>query len=456
MRNSFLRVLRDRFEGIYRLAAEKGEESCLLVPCAECLPDENFNQVFIEAHVLRATRAPGFFMNLVGQGVEIKDNAVSTHLGFQENRVCAVLQTESMYDYSHTFRVLVVDRPLTGKFRPTPGSERVPTGTTAGSGSRPAAPMVDQACEWLNTAPAIQDDLFDQVDRFRKTFVQVPGCEQSTAERIRELVENATARLITHHNLKQPSQHRQLDYHVSRSVYAALHSFVFPHLKDILVEPEERLEAAILSYGSTAELLNCIPKAQENGLGSVDIQACSDQLDLLDHRITPHEKIQCIDEAHSVLQRCVQEAPRVGEGAVEITGDDVLSLFILAVHGARGWKHRLAHAAHIEMYLQGDEAARLEEAGYAATVLQGALQFFLDERKGSSTPSRSSGPGGSGVGTFGSSRSEGRSGTIISGLVGGGAEQDAELDRAGMQLQGLVRQARAQSSAEGQQGMPRR
>merc|ERR1712217_223154 len=109
----------------------------------------------------------------------------------------------------------------------------------------------------------------------------------------------------------------------------------------------------------------------------------------MDHKITPHEKVACIDEAHSMLQRCVAEGARTGahmrDGTTyEITGDDVISLFILAVHGS-ALQHRLAHVAHVEMYLQGaagmsdsNEAARLNEAGYAVTAFQAALQFFLE------------------------------------------------------------------------------
>uniref|UniRef100_A0A7S0F9V2 VPS9 domain-containing protein n=1 Tax=Pyrodinium bahamense TaxID=73915 RepID=A0A7S0F9V2_9DINO len=440
--NSFLNALRNHYDAIYSRAVERGESTTLLVPCAECLEQQYFSQVFVEAHVLRATRVPGCYMNLQGQGVEVKESSVSTRLGFTDNRTCEVLQTESMYDYGNTFRVVVIDRPLIGKYRALPdrGLSKPAASATATGLPAPLTPA-DAPGDWLNLAPGIQDDFFDQVDRFRKTFVQVPGCEQSTAERIREIVNDASRRLIRHHRLSQVSQHRQLDYHVSRHAYAALHSFVFPHLQRILAEAEGRLERAVRSYASTEELVSAIPGAQGRGLGLVDVSGSSEQLALMDHKITPHEKIACIDEAHSLLQRCVAEGARAGSqqseaGVMEITGDDVLSLFILAVHRSC-LQHRLAHVAHVEMYLQGaagrsgsNEAARFEEAGYAVSALQAALQFFLEERR-----------------SAGGARGAARSTTDVfaSCLRPPSSEPGADLDRTGMQLTGLVRQAQARA-----------
>lgn len=355
MQNPFLRVLRASFDGIYRSAAERGDATAVIVPCSDCLETDNFSETFVETHVLYATHVPGFYTNLLGQGIEVSDASVTTDLGFADVRVCKVLQAESMYDYGNNFRILVTDRPLVGKFRVAhavePGTTRLETS------------------DWLNSAPAVMDELFDQVDRFRKTFVQVPGCEQSTAERIREMCDEAKKRLIRHHKLRQLAEHRQVEYQVSRSVYAALHSFVFPHLQRILGEAEKRLALQLQAYSSTREL------ASQEDIGLLDVTPSAELLSLLDHKITPHEKIEAINDAHTALQKALLEQDRE---AREITGDDVMSAFILAVH-ASPLQHRLAHVAHVEMYLQGASGseARFEEAGYAVTALQSALQFFL-------------------------------------------------------------------------------
>merc|ERR1740130_1206709 len=144
-----------------------------------------------------------------------------------------------------------------GRYKIIPGlADRAPKGSPRGGGLATPPPQGSpDGQDWLNSAPAIQGDFFDQVDRFRKTFVQVPGCEQSTAERIREIVGDAKKRLMRHHKISQANQLRQLDYQVSRSAYAALYSFVFPHLQRILASAEDRLRKAIRSFNTTADLV---------------------------------------------------------------------------------------------------------------------------------------------------------------------------------------------------------
>eukprot|EP00913_Durusdinium_trenchii_P007823 g7342.t1 len=93
-------------DGIHCKGRSLGETSfwpdrtVILVPCAECLEAEHFGQSFLETHLLQASAMPNCYMNLLGQGVEIKESSVTTQLGFQEHRICEVLQNDSMYDLS--------------------------------------------------------------------------------------------------------------------------------------------------------------------------------------------------------------------------------------------------------------------------------------------------------------------------------------------------------------------
>lgn len=457
MQNPFLRAMQDVYSHIYDCAAERGEATTLLVPCAECLESKTFGQIFVETHVLQAAAIPGIYMNMCGQGVEIKDTSVSTHLGFSDKRTCEVLQTESMYERGNNFNVLIIDKPLIGdKYRPVQGAvdrgsksaADAIAGAMGGSPRGMGLPSVGEEmgpAEWLSSASSIDTAHFDEVDRFRKTFVQVPGCEASTAERIREIVANTVQKLIRHHKLAQPTQQRQLKHHVSRATYAALHSWLFPHLVKILAVSEDRLDKGIQSYVSVAELVDAIPGAQGRGLGQVDLKSCSDQLEEVDHKISPHEKIACINEAYSFLQQCVAEGAKAretarqpGSTAIEITGDDVISLFILAIYRS-SLHQRLAHVAHVEMNLQG-----ADEAGYAVSALQAALHFFLEDRRAVATARNPQRPT---TNVFSSYLEAG-----VTQAGGGDAGADGEPDRAGMALQGLFRQAREQGGS----GYPRR
>jgi len=350
-------------------------------------------------------------MNLLGQGVEIKDSTVATQLGFQEHRSCEVLQNDSMYDLSNTFKVLVIDKPLIGRFKPMLTS-------TSGASEGGLSTLDDL----LLHSPSIQGEFFDEVDRFRKTFVQVPGCEHRTAERIGEIVTDAVDKLSRQHKVTSATQISQLEFKVSRQAYTALYSFIFPHLQSMLTEKEERLQRQVRSYGSVEDLLKAIPGA-EGRLCFVDVSESANELELLEGKIAPHEKIECVDKAHGLLQRSIASQTRPSTSApVEITGDDVLSLFILVVYRSQV-KNFLAHVCHMEMYLQGPSrsggGARFDEAGYAVSALQAGLQFFMEERAATASASASN---------------------VFSYLPQGNLEAEAAPH-----LQGLVRSARAQA-----------
>jgi hypothetical protein len=205
----------------------------------------------------------------------------------------------------------------------------------------------------------------------------------------------------------------------------------------MLAEPEKKLQKSMRSFKTTDELIEAIPDARGRGLGKVDVKICAQKLSDIDHMIHPHGKIACIDEAHSLLNKCVAEAceaqapGRPRRDSFEITGDDVLSLFILAIHKSN-LPNCLAHIAHVEMYSQG-EAARLHESGYAVTALQSALKFFLEERR---HPANTAPRSGVGMGP-GSPRESAISrfmsyGHETSGSIGGDDDLHQALNRAAM------------------------
>lgn len=358
-------------------------------------------------------------MNLLGQGVEINEDCVQTAFGFQEQRICTVIQRESMYDFGNSFTVLVLDKPLIGKWR------------IRQSGMNRAGLKMNQPCDWLNTAPNIDAELWSEVHAFRKTFVRVRGCEQQMAERMHSICSETALKLIQHHQVKKEAQQREIASAVSRAVYCVLHSFIFPHLVKELTSFEAKLVSVIRSFASPAEVLEEIPGASNKGLSKVDVSRSSVRLANLDTLIAPHEKVGCVVETYNLLQACVAEEMQKArrKDAVEITGDDVLSLFIEAIVGS-GLQYFLPHAAHMDMYLHGSAGLSPvhDEAGYAVSAFQAALSFLLEEKR-KARPAPTNKP----------TRARPGSGPSIASYL-----QGANDDEDSQQLESLVRQAKAQ------------
>jgi len=353
-RNPFFVALRTTYQALYERACRSGEETVILIPAASSLDDpQSIPLHLIEAHILRASHSTGqgIFVNLSGQGVEIKDGSVSTSQGFEEHRMCTVIQQESMYEWDNTFRVLIIDIPIIGKYKNT--------------ARRARRDSFDAVEEWINTAPEIENDLFEVVNHFRQSYVQVPGFEYETGKRIERMCEMAAKKLRQFHNIQDPYQEGLLRYTVSKTMYAALHSFLFPHLVYALQVHEERLSTKMGEF-SIDGLVDTLLKKDIWITSEDDIKS---HIIGLEEVITPHEKLDKIVSLFNLIHR------------MEVTGDDVLILFALGIRTS-GVRNILAHVAHMDLFLKASKKTikKFHETDYAFTSFQSAVSYLLSSR----------------------------------------------------------------------------
>eukprot|EP00745_Piridium_sociabile_P030902 TRINITY_DN51265_c0_g1_i1.p1 TRINITY_DN51265_c0_g1~~TRINITY_DN51265_c0_g1_i1.p1 ORF type:complete len:194 (-),score=10.10 TRINITY_DN51265_c0_g1_i1:642-1223(-) len=109
-RNPLMVSLRAHFLRMYLMLCERG--GVLLLPVASSLNGVKVTQVLIECHILFCTHIPGHFLNLIGQGVELRERRAFTSFGFKEERHCNVVQEDSLFDNGCTFKVVCVDEPI--------------------------------------------------------------------------------------------------------------------------------------------------------------------------------------------------------------------------------------------------------------------------------------------------------------------------------------------------------
>jgi len=350
--NPFFTLLRTTYREMYERVCRSPEETIILVPTTPSLDDtRNITQAHIEAHVLKASVVSGIFLNQVGQSVEIKDGMVQTDQGFTEARNCSVIQQESMYEWDNNFKILIIDIPLVGTYKNTTRNAR-----------RESFNAVET---WINTAPQIESEIYVVIDHFRRTYVQVPGFEYETGKRIEKMCENASNALRNFHRITDPYQQSLLHYTVGRSIYAALHSFIFPHLTTALKEHEDRLSKKIDEF-TVESLIDSLLKKDLWIAFKDDIKA---HIKSLEELITPQEKLEKIVSLFDVIHKR------------EVTGDDVIVLYTLGIRTGTV-NNILAHVAHMDLFLQAAPKTmkKYHETQYAFSSFTAAVSYLLNSR----------------------------------------------------------------------------
>eukprot|EP00397_Hematodinium_sp_SG-2012_P043998 GEMP01049035.1.p1 GENE.GEMP01049035.1~~GEMP01049035.1.p1 ORF type:complete len:420 (+),score=73.14 GEMP01049035.1:48-1307(+) len=368
--NPFIVTLRNAYPRIYEHACEKGERTVIVVPMKDCLLDSpTISQRFVETHILETAYIPGNYLNLLGQGVEIKDDCLLTSYGFKEQRVSKVVQQEFFSDYGQSgIKILVVDVPLAGQYRSQAKLQR--------------RVSFDAVQEWINTAPQIENDLFENVNLFRRTYIQIPGFEIETGKRIETMCADATKKLQVFHDIRDPYQQSLLHYTVSKTIYAGLHSFIFPYLISTRELHQKKLNQGLDDTNMEDLVEALLPGKKE--LWALFRDDMRSHITALEATISPHEKLDRITSMLVLIQRMpARQTPRL-----EVTAEDVIGLFALGISEVC-LPDLLAHVAHMDLYLNSitQTTKKFQETSYAFSCFQTAV-IDLFPTTGGRHPSR--------------------------------------------------------------------
>ena len=370
--NPFYSALFTQQADLFRNAAERLEKGLLLVPCASSLTERKWEKFFFESHLMEPAYIPGTFCNWRGQAVEVKADRVITSLGFKEQRVCTVLQQDSVFEFGRSIKILVIDRPLIGNFAPPADpSERQRASLHAGGGP----------CEWLAAAPLVESDFFDSLSKFRKTFLLVEGFENAFAQRITELSQTASLALIKYSkNLE--SQRSQIENDVERAAYATLHAWIFPHIMSTSRLRDEEVKAKISMLPADDVLLALMQAPNELIAGTKRLVAfCESRLigslKAVDTIISPHQKLSAFARVLEMLSQGISEACK----GVQVSGEHLVPAFAILIRHAN-LNVFYAHIVHVEMLLGVHaNSLALGQGAYALSTFQSAIEFLTQLKR---------------------------------------------------------------------------
>ncbi|SJK86231.1 conserved Plasmodium protein, unknown function [Babesia microti strain RI] len=315
-------VLNSRFPDTMR---ESFKNQCiLLLPSPNSLVGVKISKSLIGKLYLNR------YVTLDGRGVRVDEDGVSTEFGFKEARTCNILQhTEIIRDT--TLKVITIDRPLVGKFEKW--LDEYSLIEFVGSDYTPQN-IRKSVYQWSHTNNMIAEKLFAEITLLRKTLLMITGFEAQVAKIIYSVCESTIS------DSSNPQKWKLLGI-IHRFIYCELHDCIWKHLKHIYSAMEGIIinnikitgpESALSAYKFQSSL-NIIPAAME----LKKIESC----------ICPFQKVNHLTSSFTLIRQASRSIVEI-DTAVQ----DLLSICIVALI-ASGLEDKLAHAAHMDMAIQG-------------------------------------------------------------------------------------------------------
>jgi len=382
--NPLMVVLRTNYERLYRSIFDN--ESCLVVPTAASLTGVQISQVFLEAHIIHATHLRKHYLNLIGQGVDIREGCVYTSFGCREHRVCNILQRESFFEFSKSIQVIVIDRPLQGPYEESELTSRLlgKLHLTVDLSSDGVKRLMNG---WLKVAPAVEGEINRTLEQFKRTYVLVPGLEHDAAYRIGEICSSLVNKLAKYQHLTRDHIREQqlLQSVCERYIYSLLHPFIWVHLVSSLKSRDVTLRDRFYSPASGRFLIrDTVRSLVPNDIKGVNLDSPAEKIKELQRLLTPMEKLECLHETANLINGSVNDyflnqGNRAGysKKQFEVGADEFLPLLLLTVALSR-LPHPAAHAAHIDMYLAHKPVeSRIQQSSYVFSSYHAALCSVL-------------------------------------------------------------------------------
>ena len=327
---------------------------------------------FIESHILQSAHVPGLFCSIRGNAIEVRGDRLIPTLGMPTaTRSISIIQSENIFDLGNSFKIIIVDRPLTGDIvQGDSGDSRDSRGDRiigVQSGGGPS--------EFLSHSAMIETDFFDKLTRLKNTYILCPGMESHFANRIKELSTQTANQLVRYLPAPAPSfQLVQAD--IERVAYATLHGHLFPHIVNVMGENETLVKNCC--DRSTIKLENVLREAQAPEEIIVNIKSILPfiealvvpEMNKINEAITPQQKINYLIMVSEKLTSIFREA-----SIKDVSAEHLLAGMLLGIICANLQKSNI-HVPHMTMFLNVHPELAVEKGSFAATTFQSCVEFL--------------------------------------------------------------------------------
>ena len=317
---------------------------------------------FAEAHILQSAHIPGLFCSGRGQGVELRND----RLIMGGKHVVSIIQSETILDFSNSFRIVIVDKPLDIDACINLG------GGSTESSSNAAAPGSGPS-EWLAYCPMIENDYYEKLVKLKKTFLLASGFEHYLAQRIREMSTQCAAALMRYLPVSVGAELPIVFADIERISYATLHSHLMTHFRN--TTPSNTVYRKNLASNREAVLREIQAPLD---LLAVHVQVASliesrgvlEEFKKMELAITPQQKINGLAKIVDLLGRIFSEA-----GVANCSSEHLIAAMTMSMMAASLVSGPI-HMAHMEMFLTSHPELAMDKASFAVATFNSSLEFL--------------------------------------------------------------------------------
>lgn len=369
--NPLYELIRMQYESQLKSDMSANKSMLIVLPCLSVLEKLTKSvystKKFLESHILQSAHVPGLFCTVRGEALEIRGDRI---ISASRSLSATILQTDNIFDLGYSFKVVVVDKALSGDI------ER----DTAQQGKSDAAtPVVVQSgggpSEFLAHSAMIETDFFEKLKRLKNTYILCPGLESHFANRIKEISTQTANQLIRYLPAPAPSfQLVQAD--LERVAYATLHGHVFPHLGLAIGENETYVKN--LANKSIVRIEHVLRESQAPDEIVVNLKSILPfikglivpEINRINEAITPQQKINYLVLVSEKLTSIFREAK-----IRETSADHLLAGMLIGIICANLQKANI-HVSHMAMFLSVHPELSMEKGSFAATTFQSSVEFL--------------------------------------------------------------------------------
>jgi len=367
----------------------------LCVPTRRSLGSANFNEHFIQTHVLRTS--PYFkeeYINENGQCVNIKDGTIETRTGFQEARKVNILNEEIFYnediEMDGSYKVYLISGPLVGDISTPVVSQQQKVLMKS---------MEDRSStEWTNVivallsrgrpdipprslAKKLQYLIVERCREFNISYTVLPGFIKEVGDKTRRIQKSILSEVsrTLQTGLLKSSTLEEIAVGIECLVLGRIYTKIYEAVsKQHELDDAHALQNFIKLSKSTAKEFGC-------GLGE---HACIEDFDFSKairamqgiedkERSWPLKKLQALKQTATEIQKAVQKRKK-NSGPLTLAADDMISCFAYCIVKAKLQKCQTVITYLTTFHKSRQVTSRLD---YLLVTFQGALAYLTKMHK---------------------------------------------------------------------------